>query len=51
MAANDVSLMAGADMSSFALSNKIECRVRENACFKSKSSNNIDPVFTRILFS
>lgn len=42
--------MAGADMSTFVLSNKIECRVKENACFKSKGSSNIDPVFTKILF-
>lgn len=42
--------MAGADMSTFVLSNKVECRVKENACFKSKGSSTIDPVFTRILF-
>lgn len=42
--------MAGADMSTFVLSNKIECRVKENACFKSKNSKDIDPVFTKILF-
>jgi hypothetical protein len=42
--------MAGADMSSFVLSNKIQCRVKENACFKGKGSSTIDPVFTKILF-
>jgi Fels-1 Prophage Protein-like len=42
--------MAGADMSTFVLSNKIECRVKENACFKSKGSATIDPVFTKVLF-
>lgn len=42
--------MAGADFSTFVLSNKIECRVKENACFKSKNSKDIDPVFTKILF-
>jgi hypothetical protein len=42
--------MAGANMSTFVLTNKIECRVKENACFKSKNSKDIDPVFTRILF-
>ena len=42
--------MAGADTSSFVLSNKIECRVKEKACFKGKGSMTIDPVFTRILF-
>ena len=42
--------MAGADMSTFVLSNKIEYRVKENACFKSKNSKDIDPVFTKILF-
>lgn len=42
--------MAGADMSTFVLSNKIECRVKESACFKGKGSSTIDPVFTKILF-
>jgi hypothetical protein len=42
--------MAGAGMSSFVLSNKVECRVKENACFKSKGSATIDPVFTKVLF-
>jgi hypothetical protein len=42
--------MAGADTSAFVLSNKIECRVKENACFKSKGGSTIDPVFTKILF-
>ena len=42
--------MAGADMSTFVLSNKIECRVKENACFKIKNGKDIDPVFTKILF-
>lgn len=42
--------MAGADMSSFVLSNKVECRVKENACFKSKGNSTIDPVFTKVLF-
>lgn len=42
--------MAGADMSTFVLSNKIECRVKENACFKTKGGSVIDPVFTRVLF-
>jgi Fels-1 Prophage Protein-like len=42
--------MAGADFSTFVLSNKIGCRVKENACFKIKNSKHIDPVFTKILF-
>jgi hypothetical protein len=42
--------MAGADMSTFVLSNRIECRTKENACFKSKGSSAIDSVFTRVLF-
>jgi hypothetical protein len=42
--------MAGADMSSFVLSNRVECRVKENACFRSKGSTAIDPVFTKVLF-
>jgi hypothetical protein len=42
--------MASADMSIFVLSNKVECRVKENACFKTKGSSTIDPVFTKILF-
>ncbi len=42
--------MAGADMSSFVLSNRVECRTKESACFKSKGSSAIDPVFTKVLF-
>lgn len=42
--------LAGADMSAFVLSNKIECRVKEKACFRSKGSSTIDPVFTQVLF-
>lgn len=42
--------MAGADTNTFVLSNKIECRVKENACFKGKGGSSIDPVFTKILF-
>jgi hypothetical protein len=42
--------MAGADMSTFVLSNKVECRVKENACFKTKGGSTIDPVFTKVLF-
>ena len=42
--------MAGADTSSFVLSNRIQCRTQEKACFKSKGSSVIDPVFTKVLF-
>ncbi len=42
--------MAGADMSTFVLSNRVECRTKENACFKSKGSSDINPVFTKLLF-
>lgn len=42
--------LAGADMSNFVLSNGIQCRVKENACFKSKGSSVINPVFTRVVF-
>lgn len=42
--------MKGADTTSFVLSNKVECRVREGACFKGKGQRSIDPVFTKVLF-
>lgn len=42
--------MAGADTTSFVLSNRIQCRIQEKACFKGKGSSVIDPVFTKVLF-
>ncbi len=38
------------DSSSFVMSNRIQCRTKEKACFKSKNGTVIDPVFTQILF-
>jgi hypothetical protein len=44
--------MAGGDFdaSSFVMSNRIQCRTKEKACFKSKNGTVIDSVFTQILF-
>lgn len=38
------------DASSFVMSNRVQCRTKEKACFKSKSGTVIDPVFTQLLF-
>jgi hypothetical protein len=38
------------DPSSFVMSNRIQCRTKEKACFKSKNGTVIDPVFTQLLF-
>lgn len=38
------------DSSSFVMSNRIQCRTKEKACFKTKNGTVIDPVFTQLLF-
>jgi hypothetical protein len=38
------------DASSFVMSNRIQCRTKEKACFKSKNGTVIDRVFTQIFF-
>lgn len=38
------------DSSSFVMSNRIQCRTKDKACFKTKNGTVIDPVFTQILY-
>jgi hypothetical protein len=38
------------DSSNFVLSNGVQCRVAEKACFKSKNSRTVDRAITRVLF-
>jgi hypothetical protein len=43
-------MMAAIESSSFVMSNRVQCRTKEKACFKSKDGTVIDPVCKQIFF-